>query len=172
MWCAFSVKCEILESALSLILYMLHWYPFTNECHFLASVDIRWKCVSCPFHPLTGRSSLGNLRCLFVLLFSFVNVIRFSCVKVIRFSCVGLCGIMRHSCDRAFTNINGCQKMSFVSHLMRWPIRHSCDRAFNNNISKQRNKQPSYWPIFSTGYLLNTIVLRYFIKINIKINVF
>ncbi len=31
---------------------------------FLASVDIRRKCVSCPLDPLTGRSPLGNLHCL------------------------------------------------------------------------------------------------------------
>ena len=48
---------------------------------FLASVDIRLKCVSCLFDPFTGRSSLGNLRCSYVLFFSFVNVICFSCVK-------------------------------------------------------------------------------------------
>ncbi len=72
-----------------------------SECHFLASVDIRWKCVSCPFDPLTGRSSSGNLRCLRVLFFSFVNVIRFSCVKRHSFL---TCWPMRHSCDRAFTN--------------------------------------------------------------------
>ncbi len=53
----------------------------TNECHFLASVDICRKCVSSSFDPLTGRSSLDNLRCLCVLLFSFVNVIRFTCFK-------------------------------------------------------------------------------------------
>ena len=52
-----------------------------NECHFLASVDISRKCVSCPFDPLTGRTSSGNLRCLYVLYFSFVNAIRVSCVK-------------------------------------------------------------------------------------------
>ena len=52
----------------------------TNECHFLAPIDIR-KCVSCSSDPLTGHSSLGNLRCLCVLLFSFVNAIRFSGVK-------------------------------------------------------------------------------------------
>ncbi len=49
----------------------------TNECHFwhpLISVENE-------IHPLTERSSLGNLRRLCVLLFSFVNVIRFSCVK-------------------------------------------------------------------------------------------
>ena len=61
-----------------------------NECHFFASVDIRRKCVSCQFDPLTGRSSSGNLCCLCVLFLSFVNVIRFSCVK--RHSC--------ESCDR------------------------------------------------------------------------
>ena len=45
---------------------------------FLESVDIPQNCVKCPFDPLTGRSSLGNLRCFCVSFFSFVNVIRFS----------------------------------------------------------------------------------------------
>ncbi len=53
-----------------------------NECHFLASVDISRTCVLCPLDPLTGRSSLGNLRCLCVLFFSFVNVIRVSFFKL------------------------------------------------------------------------------------------
>ena len=65
----------------------------TNECHFLASVDIRRKCVSCPFDPLTRRSSLGNLRCLCVLFF-------FSFVNAIRFSCVALAYVALHVCTR------------------------------------------------------------------------
>ena len=65
----------------------------TNECNFLASIDICRKCVSCLFDPLTGRSSLGNLRCLCVLLFFFVNVICFSCVKSHSFL---ICWPMRH----------------------------------------------------------------------------
>ena len=55
------------------------------------SVDIRRKCVSCPFDSLTRRSSLGNLRVFFVrvpLLTSFV----FHALNVIRYSCVDLCG--------------------------------------------------------------------------------
>ena len=47
----------------------------------LASFDICPKCVSCPFDPLNRRSSLGNMRCLCVLFFLFVNVIRFLIVK-------------------------------------------------------------------------------------------
>ena len=58
----------------------------------LASDDLRRKCVSCPFDPLSGRSSLVNLRFLCVLFVSFVNVINFSCVKRLRISCVCLCG--------------------------------------------------------------------------------
>ncbi len=55
----------------------------TNECPFLASVDICRKCVS---------SSL-------ILITSFIfHALRY----VIRFSCVGT---MRHSCDRAFRKI-------------------------------------------------------------------
>ena len=48
-----------------------------NECHFLASVDICFM----PIDPLNGRSSLWNVRCMCVLFFSFVNVIRFLIVK-------------------------------------------------------------------------------------------
>ncbi len=45
-----------------------------NECHFLAYPLIS---VSCTFDPLNIRSSLGNVRCLCMLYFSFINVIRF-----------------------------------------------------------------------------------------------
>ena len=40
----------------------LRVHAMRNECHFLASVDIR--SVSCPFDPLNG--SLGNVRVFFV----------------------------------------------------------------------------------------------------------
>ena len=70
----------------------------TNECNLWASVDICRKCVSCSFDPMTGRSSLGNLRCLCVL-FSFVNVIRFSCVK--RYSFLTPWPMRHSSFDRA-----------------------------------------------------------------------
>ena len=49
---------------------------------FLASVDIRRKC---PFDHLNGHLSLGNVRCLCELFFSFANVIRFPCVNVTDF---------------------------------------------------------------------------------------
>ena len=74
----------------------------TNEFHFFASVDICRKCVSCSFDPLTGRSSLGNLHVCACYFSPLSTSFAFHALKVIRFSYVGLCGTMRHSCDRAF----------------------------------------------------------------------
>ena len=129
----------------------------TNECHFLASVDICRKCVSRSFDPLIGRSSLGNLRCLCVLLFFFVNVIRFSCV--------GLCGTRgtrplhtrseRPWQRRKITRSNNAHRMNFPPgdktdikfqristdakngtyvHVHRL-MRHSCDSAFSRGLT-------------------------------------
>ncbi len=68
---------------------------------------------SCPFGPLTGRSLLGNFRCLCVLLFSFVNVIRFSCVT--SHSCF-MCWPMRHLCDQAL------RRRKAETHVPRTPV--------------------------------------------------
>ena len=75
---------------------------YDERMSFLASVHICRKCVSCSFNPLTGRSSLGNLGCLWVLLFSFVNVIHFSCVKSHSFLMRWpMWHYMRDSCNQA-----------------------------------------------------------------------
>ena len=69
-----------------------------HECR----LSLRMWSVSCTFDPLTGRSSVDNMRCACYfspLSTSFV----FHALNVIRFSCVGLCGNMRHSCDRDFS---------------------------------------------------------------------
>ena len=115
----------------------------TNEYHLylLASVDLSKMRFMCPFDHLTGHSSLGNLRCMCVLHFFFVNVIRFSCViKVIRFSCVGLYGTVRHLCDRALKAMSHKCRMG---QRMRneWRLMHEKRMTLTkkkNNTHKQR----------------------------------
>ncbi len=81
--------------------------------HSCANFWNPFKCYSCPFYPINGRSSSIDVRFLFVTFFSFVNVIRFWYVKshpfLIRWS-------MRHSCDRAFRVI----RFSWVGLCSLW----------------------------------------------------
>ncbi len=84
------------------------------------------KNVLCPFDPLNGHSSLGIVRCLCVLFFSFVNVVRFSCVN--RHSCVGLCG----------TRVTGLLVSS---------------QSYNGKRKEQTNKQNSNIELNNSSYM-------------------
>ncbi len=59
------------------------------------------KCDSCTFYPLNGRSSSGDVRCLYVLVFSFCQCHSFLIRSRSIYSFL-MRRLMRHSVDRTF----------------------------------------------------------------------
>ncbi len=91
--------------------------------------------VSCPFDPLNGRSSLGNMRCLCVLFFSFVNVI-----FLIVFVSHAL--TMRHSCNRAFIL---CKRMRKCNLMKYDKYRVSKKKFCNEKVSSFDVNRKQLW---------------------------
>ena len=102
------------------------------------------KCDSCPFYPFNGRSSSGDVRCLHVSFFSFVNVIpsfvsdslKVICSSYVPSGQVEISTSIRHQIDVDFSTFFRRQiktvEISTSNRRRKCPLgrlmRHSCDR--------------------------------------------